>query len=119
MDTIDKVQSLSFGRIPPRFGIAQPAEQQVVVDAVRQLPGWYLADRKRTLGVRYRFRDSAHALRFLASMTEIATTREANPHLILTAGGQLHLRVRSRQAGGVGEHEIEFARAVSDLFRAA
>ena len=119
MDTINKTEGRVFRAVPPGFRASLPAEHQVVADAVRQLPGWYLADRKRTLGVRYRFRDNAHALRFLASVTEIATDREANPHLILTAGGQLHLRVRSRQAGGVGEHEIDFARAVSDLFHAA
>jgi pterin-4a-carbinolamine dehydratase len=92
--------------------------EPTVSELVRSLPGWYLADRRRTLGVKYRFREGLEALEFLAKVTRLAAELGATPHLVLTPGGQLHLRLRSRQLGGVGAEEIRFARAVSNLYPA-
>jgi 4a-hydroxytetrahydrobiopterin dehydratase len=94
-------------------GPRKALSESEISQRIASLPGWRLAEGR--LRRDFSFKDFSQAFAFMTRVALLAEKRDHHPDWS-NVYNRLTIELCTHDAGGVTEHDVEFAQAVSKLF---
>ncbi|OGW85110.1 MAG: pterin-4-alpha-carbinolamine dehydratase [Omnitrophica bacterium RIFCSPHIGHO2_02_FULL_46_11] len=105
--TKKKCKPCAQGALP--FSLAQAKE------AVRQIPGWILANDGKSISREFAMKNFLAAVHLIGLIAEVAEGEDHHPDLHLTGYRKLRIELATHSIGGLSENDFILAAKIDEL----